>query len=101
MLTLEVKRIKNCLTPSTDQIIPLNLSVNGYLDDTTWFASSLEQLNEKLILVNKFYNLADIKINKHKYKLLTNVKNQPQETSISIIVVRSGYLFIRIYLICD
>jgi hypothetical protein len=52
--------------------VKINLNVLGYLDDTTWFANSLEKLEKQLKIADDFYQLANIFINKTKTKLLTN-----------------------------
>jgi hypothetical protein len=52
--------------------VEINLNVLGYLDDTTWFADSLENLEKQLKIMDDFYQLANILINKSKTKLLTN-----------------------------
>jgi hypothetical protein len=52
--------------------VEINLNVLGYLDDTTWFANSLEKLEKQLKIADDFYQLANILINKTKTKLLTN-----------------------------
>src|SRR5687768_6588986 len=54
--------------------IALDHKLIGYLDDTTWFASSLSVLEQHLAIADDFYTLANIKINKMKTKLLTNNK---------------------------
>ncbi|GET61314.1 hypothetical protein GLOIN_2v1771287 [Rhizophagus irregularis DAOM 181602=DAOM 197198] len=55
-----------------NQQINFNTSVVGYLDDTSWYAPSLE----KLKLANEFYELANITINHDKYEILTNDKKR-------------------------
>jgi hypothetical protein len=50
-------------------------SLVGYLDDTTWFSTSIDQINRKLSIANKFYKIAKIQINIDKYKILTNDKS--------------------------
>ncbi|CAG8727435.1 5164_t:CDS:2 [Rhizophagus irregularis] len=50
------------------------LSLVGYLDDTTWFSPSLEKLELKLDIAHSFYDMAKIKVNIDKYKILTNQK---------------------------
>lgn len=51
---------------------------------TTWFASSIDELNHKLSLADEFYALADIKIKKDKYKLLTNISKPPKEVTLTV-----------------
>lgn len=78
-LSIKINKSKNW---TTDTTIPLNISLVGYLDGTTWFASIKQQLVEKLNLANEFYDLADVKINQDKYKLLTNTKSQDSTTNM-------------------
>lgn len=65
-------RIKNILHRELDSILNCQTSLVGYLDSTTWLASSIDQITEKLTIVNSFYSFAKIKINTDKYKILTN-----------------------------
>ncbi|CAB5110465.1 unnamed protein product [Rhizophagus irregularis] len=60
------------INQNSDQQINFNTSVVGYLDDTSWYAPSLE----KLKLANEFYELANITINHDKYEILTNDKKR-------------------------
>ncbi|CAB5321247.1 unnamed protein product [Rhizophagus irregularis] len=73
-------------------------SVIGYLDDTTWFGSSLEQLNQKLTIANSFYTMAKIKINEDKYKIMNNLQKKklrnidprsPSTTSKEILIINN------------
>ncbi|GBB92227.1 hypothetical protein RclHR1_19890004 [Rhizophagus clarus] len=70
--TTIVKRKKNIWDPSSDREVEYSLSVQGYLDDTTWVAPSLSALNRLLSIAEDFYKIANIKINKDKYRILTN-----------------------------
>lgn len=60
------------INQNSDQQINFNTSVVRYLDDTSWYAPSLE----KLKLANEFYELANITINHNKYEILTNDKKR-------------------------
>ncbi|CAB5205382.1 unnamed protein product [Rhizophagus irregularis] len=53
----------------------IEVKLIGYLDDTTWFSDTLDNLVENLKIADDFYSLANIKINKEKTKLLTNDEN--------------------------
>lgn len=46
--------------------------VLGYLDDTTWLAEKLEDLEDNLRIAHDFYQLANIHINKDKCLILAN-----------------------------
>ncbi|GES86389.1 ribonuclease H-like domain-containing protein [Rhizophagus clarus] len=71
--TIIVPRKKNIWdSPLNDQPVTYTLSVQGYLDDTTWVAPSLPALNRLLSMAEDFYKIANIKINKDKYRILTN-----------------------------
>lgn len=37
-------------------------SLVGYLDDTTWFGSSIQQINHKLSIANSFYKFTKSKL---------------------------------------
>uniref|UniRef100_U9UQ68 Reverse transcriptase domain-containing protein n=1 Tax=Rhizophagus irregularis (strain DAOM 181602 / DAOM 197198 / MUCL 43194) TaxID=747089 RepID=U9UQ68_RHIID len=50
----------------------IEIKLLGYLDDTTWFATNLKDLQNNLAIADDFYALANIKINKDKTKILTN-----------------------------
>ena len=62
----------------------LNVKVLGYLDDTTWFSHDIESLNNMLAVADYFYNLANIKVNKDKTELITNIKSLIKQKTISI-----------------
>ncbi|GET02156.1 RNA-directed DNA polymerase from mobile element jockey-like [Rhizophagus clarus] len=71
--TIIVPKKKNIWdSPQNDLPIEYTLSVQGYLDDTTWVAPSLSALNRLLSMAEDFYKIANIKINKDKYRILTN-----------------------------
>ena len=44
----------------------------GYLDDTTWIASSKEELEHMLSEADSYYTFMNIKVNKQKSILMTN-----------------------------
>ncbi len=44
----------------------------GYLDDTTWIASSKEDLETMLSIADSYYTFMNIKVNKQKSILMTN-----------------------------
>jgi hypothetical protein len=73
-INLNTKKIKNILHEKDDILYKYSTSLVGYLDDTTWFGTSLDQINRKLSIANEFYNIAKIQINIDKYKILTNDK---------------------------
>jgi hypothetical protein len=73
-VNINVEQIRNIYNKNLDITHTFEIVVLGYLDDTTWFASSKEQLENQLQIANSFYNFTDIKINHEKYKILTNEK---------------------------
>jgi hypothetical protein len=73
-VNLHTKRIRNIMHEKDDMLYKYSTSLVGYLDDTTWFGTSLDQINKKLSIANEFYNIAKIQINVDKYKILTNDK---------------------------
>ncbi|CAB4424299.1 unnamed protein product [Rhizophagus irregularis] len=75
-------KIKNIYQPDSNITHDFELSLIGYLDDTTWFSSSLKKLETKLEMAHSFYTMAKIKINVDKYKILTNQKLSTIERSI-------------------
>ncbi|GBB90581.1 hypothetical protein RclHR1_01760005 [Rhizophagus clarus] len=83
--TTTVNKKKNIWDPSSDRKVEYSLSVQGYLDDTTWVAPSLSALNQLLSMAEDFYKIANIKINKDKYRILTNnasLVNKPVQIQI-------------------
>ncbi|EXX58571.1 hypothetical protein RirG_196760 [Rhizophagus irregularis DAOM 197198w] len=70
----DTKKIKNIYQKHLDITHSYELSLVGYLDDTTWFSPSLEKLELKLDIAHSFYDMAKIKVNIDKYKILTNQK---------------------------
>jgi hypothetical protein len=79
-VNLNTKKIKNILHEKDDILYKYSTSIIGYLNDTMWFGTSLEQINRKLSIANKFYNIAKIQINIDKYKILTNDKTIARNT---------------------
>ncbi|CAB4380846.1 unnamed protein product [Rhizophagus irregularis] len=59
----------------------IELKLIGYLDDTTWFSDTIDNLQKNLNIADDFYSLANIKINKEKTKLLTNDDNLLKQPS--------------------
>jgi len=45
----------------------------GYLDDTTWFANSLANLSALLSASKPFYEFIEMKVNFHKFRILSNI----------------------------
>jgi ribonuclease HI/exonuclease III len=74
-ITLKTSLPKSISNNNWLHSVEINLNVLGYLDDTTWFADSLENLEKQLKIADDFYQLANILINKTKTKLLTNDPN--------------------------
>ena len=68
----DTTKIKNIYQKDSDITHNFELSLVGYLDDTTWFSPSLETLEAKLDIAHSFYEMAKIKVNIDKYKILTN-----------------------------
>uniref|UniRef100_U9TQZ6 Uncharacterized protein n=1 Tax=Rhizophagus irregularis (strain DAOM 181602 / DAOM 197198 / MUCL 43194) TaxID=747089 RepID=U9TQZ6_RHIID len=65
---------------NNDIIHTYDISLVGYLNDTTWFGSSQQQIEEKLSIANSFYDLNNIKVNMDKYRILTNDRSIKQST---------------------
>jgi hypothetical protein len=74
-VNINIEQICNIYNKESDITHTFKIAVLGYLDDTTWFASSKEQLENQLHIANLFYNFTDIKINHEKYEILTNEKS--------------------------
>jgi hypothetical protein len=74
-ININVEQIRNIYSKNLDITHTFEIAVLGYLDDTTWFASSKEQLKKQLYITNSFYTFTDIKINHEKYEILTNEKS--------------------------
>lgn len=64
--------------------ISIEFKLQGYLDDTTWIAASIIDLENNLSLAQQFYNFANIKINKSKLRLITNDKDLVKSKFIPI-----------------
>ncbi|PKK81004.1 hypothetical protein RhiirC2_767528 [Rhizophagus irregularis] len=77
--TFSIQKL-NSQHKNNDIIHTYDISVVGYLNDTTWFGSSQQQIEEKLSIANSFYNLNNIKVNIDKYKILTNNRLIKQPT---------------------
>ncbi|EXX53657.1 hypothetical protein RirG_241980 [Rhizophagus irregularis DAOM 197198w] len=82
----DTTKIKNIYQKHLDITHSYELSLVGYLDDTTWFSPSLEKLELKLDIAHSFYDMAKIKVNIDKYKILTNQKlaNNIKSTQLTI-----------------
>jgi hypothetical protein len=81
-LTLSTSIPKNINNRNHDfHSITLNFKLLGYLDDTTWISDNLQNLSNHLKIEDKFYEFANIKINKTKTKLITNNRNLLTQTS--------------------
>src|SRR4051794_15955621 len=66
---------KNIYFPDNQHQCTISTKIAGYLNDTTWFANNLTDLSNNLAIADDFYRLANIKINKLKTKILTNIKS--------------------------
>jgi ribonuclease HI len=108
-IKLSVPKIININNPDSDLEIILYIAVLAYLDDTTWFASSPQQLEEQLKVANDFYTMANIKINHEKYKVLCNnklmcnknitltINNEEKTITTKIAGKNQGYRILGIY----
>lgn len=81
---LTTKIYRNILDPDDDVIHQFSSGLVGYLDDTTWFNSSLHQVTQKLSIANDFYTIANIQINVNKYKLLCNQQKPLPSITLTI-----------------
>ncbi|RIA91609.1 hypothetical protein C1645_821846 [Glomus cerebriforme] len=82
--TLNTTKFRN-ISNDNDQIISFSPKVVGYLDDTSWFAHSLADLETFLNLSSEFYKFENVHINIDKYEILTNVKKrQNQDITLNI-----------------
>jgi hypothetical protein len=70
--TVTNNKISNIYNRNSDQLIITKAALVGCLDDTSWFASLLPQLESNLQIANTFYELANISVNHDKYEILTN-----------------------------
>lgn len=71
----------------------LSHKVLGYLDDTTWLAENIEDLENNLMIANNFYELANIHINKDKSFILVN--RYARKSSSRIIAANPPYIDIN------
>jgi hypothetical protein len=82
-------KITNIHNREQDHDITFNTTLIGFLDDTSWFASSKHQLEQNLQIANSFYDMANINtINYNKYVIPTNdlkMCNSPVELKIRTI----------------
>lgn len=80
-----ITQIKDINNPDFDIPISVPYNVIGYLDDTTWVSNSFDKLHSNLTTANEFYDLANIKVNVSKYKILTNCKDfQKKKVNLTI-----------------
>ena len=56
----------------------------GYLNDTTWIASSKAELEEMLHIADSFYTFMNIKVNKQKFILMTNNINHISNGQVTL-----------------
>ncbi|PKY17728.1 hypothetical protein RhiirB3_430406 [Rhizophagus irregularis] len=68
----------------------LSHKVLGYLDNTTWLAENIEDLENNLMIANNFYELANIHINKDKSFILVN--RHARKISSRIIAANPPYI---------
>ena len=64
-----------CLTsidPLQYEQLKVECNLLGYLDNTTWIASSKEELEHMLSEADSYYTFMNIKVNKQKSILMTN-----------------------------
>uniref|UniRef100_U9SWI5 Endonuclease/exonuclease/phosphatase domain-containing protein n=1 Tax=Rhizophagus irregularis (strain DAOM 181602 / DAOM 197198 / MUCL 43194) TaxID=747089 RepID=U9SWI5_RHIID len=88
-------KIMTKLNFDNNDIIEETLShkVLGYLDDTTWLAENIEDLENNLMIANNFYELANIHINKDKSFILVN--RYARKSSSRIIAANPPYIDIN------
>ncbi|EXX73494.1 hypothetical protein GLOIN_2v708233 [Rhizophagus irregularis DAOM 181602=DAOM 197198] len=63
---------KNIYDPLDSHTLTVNTKLLGYLDDTTWFSNSLDNLTAHLEIADDFYNLANTKLLTNDKQLLTH-----------------------------
>ncbi len=63
------------IDPLQYEQLKVECNLLGYLDDTTWIASSKAELEKILHIANSFYTFMNIKVNKQKSILMTNNTN--------------------------
>jgi hypothetical protein len=71
-VTLSASLPKSICNNNWSHTILINFNVLGYLDNTTWFTNTIDNLKKQLKIADDFYQLANILINKTKTKLLAN-----------------------------
>jgi hypothetical protein len=62
----------------------ITISSTAYMDDTTWIASSKQNMESILQTADDFNHLNNIKVNKQKSELLMHVPGQPYNDEVSI-----------------
>jgi hypothetical protein len=62
----------------------ITISSMAYMDDTTWIASSKQNMESILQTADDFNHLNNIKVNKQKSELLMHVPGQPYNDEVSI-----------------
>ena len=65
--------MKNINNLSDKYMYKLKYFLIGYLDDTMWFASSLTNLSTLLSAGKPFYEFLKMKVNFHKFKIISNI----------------------------
>ena len=69
--SISLTKIVDINNKDLDKSIRFNCNVIGYLDDTTWFADSVESLESRLNIASNFYSMANIMVNFDKLKILS------------------------------
>src|SRR6266540_5445364 len=72
------------IDPLQYEQLKVECNLLGYLDDTTWIASSKVELEEMLHIANSFYTFMNIKVNKQKSILMTNNTNHISNNHITL-----------------
>uniref|UniRef100_U9U925 Uncharacterized protein n=3 Tax=Rhizophagus irregularis TaxID=588596 RepID=U9U925_RHIID len=70
--TMTATMPKNIYDPLDSHTLTVNTKLLGYLDDTTWFSNSLDNLTAHLEIADDFYNLANTKLLTNDKQLLTH-----------------------------
>lgn len=84
-ISLKCSMPKNIHRNEDDHVVTITKKLQGYLNDMTWLSNNLETLTKHLKIADEFYNFANIKINKHKSRLITNNKEILKQNSIPIL----------------